>query len=65
MSSNLDHKEAIEMLRKAGLSRDEIDRLTQFRRHFTPGEMDQGQDDHRRLEFVRWLFRKGKLTDLR
>ncbi len=59
----MDHKEAFEMLRKAGCNHAEIDRLAQFRRHFTPGEMDQALTEHRRLEFIRWLFRTGKLTD--
>lgn len=59
----MDHKEAIEMLRKAGLNHTEIERVTRFRKQFTPGEMDQTQSDHRRLEFARWLFRTGKLTD--
>lgn len=59
----MDHKEAIEMLRKAGFSHGEIDRITRFRKHFIPGEMDQTRDEHRRLEFTRWLFQTGKLTD--
>ncbi len=59
----MDHKEAIEMLRKAGFNHAEIDRITRFRKHFAPGEDDQAPDDHRRLEFIRWLFRTGKLSD--
>ena len=58
-----DHKEAYEMLRLSGFKHVEIDRLTRFRKHYTLGEMDQIPTEHRRLEFMRWLFRTGKLTD--
>ncbi len=63
MYQYMDHKEAFELLRKAGFSHAEIDRITRFRKHFTIGEMDQTPTEHRRLEFVRWLFQTGKLTD--
>ena len=59
----MDYKEAIEMLRRAGLTHTEIDRIISFRKQFMPNEMDRTPDDHRRLEFIRWLFRTGKLTD--
>ncbi len=60
----MDHQETIEMLRKAGLTRTEIERLTRYRKHFLYGEDDRATDDHRRLEFMRWLFRQGKLNDV-
>ncbi len=59
----MDHKEAVEMLRKAGFNHREIDRITKFRKQFSPNEMDQNHIDHCHLEFVRWLFRRGKITD--
>ena len=59
----MDHKEAVEMLRKAGFNHIEIDRITKFRKRFALGEKDQPLSDHRRLEFIRWLFRRGKLND--
>lgn len=59
----LDHKEAVEMLRKAGFKHAEIDRITKFRKKFHLSEMDQNRIDHRRLEFMRWLFKSGKITD--
>lgn len=59
----MDHKEAIEMLRKAGFSHGEIERITKFRKQYALSELDQTHDDHRRLEFTRWLFQTGKLTD--
>lgn len=63
MYQHRDHKEAQEMLRRAGLSHVEIERLTSFRREFILAEMDQTSTEHRRLEFARWLFLTGKLTD--
>ncbi|HTI15458.1 MAG TPA: hypothetical protein VL461_12995 [Dictyobacter sp.] len=59
----MDHKEAVNMLRRAGFKHTEIDRVIKFRRHFAVSELDQAADDQRRLEFVRWLFRTGKLSD--
>jgi hypothetical protein len=63
MYQHRDHKETQEMLRKAGFSHAEIDRLISFSRAFMLGEMDQTSTEHRRLEFARWLFLTGKLTD--
>ncbi len=59
----MDHKEAVEMLRKAGFNHMEIDRIIKFRKRFKHDEKDQPLSDHRRLEFMRWLFRTGKLSD--
>ncbi len=59
----LDYKEALETLRRAGLTHAEIDRLIRFRRNFVVGEMDIALADRRRLEFARWLVITGKLTD--
>lgn len=59
----MDHKEAVEMLRKAGFNHGEIDRITKFRKQFSLNEIDQNHIDHRHLEFMRWLFRRGKITD--
>ncbi len=58
-----DYKEAQEMLRKAGFNHVAIDRLARFRKEFVLGEMDQTPAEHRRLEFARWLFLTGKLSD--
>jgi hypothetical protein len=63
MYQHRDHKEAQEMLRRAGLNQVQIDRITSFRRQFIIGEVDQTSTEHRRLEFARWLFLTGKLTD--
>ena len=58
-----DHKEALEVLRKAGFNHLEMDRIVKFRRNFALGEMDKTPTEHRRLEFARWLFLSGKLND--
>ncbi len=63
MYQHRDHQEAQEMLRRAGFTYAQIDRLTSFRRAFIVAEMDQTSTEHRRLEFARWLFLTGKLTD--
>lgn len=63
MYQDRDHKEAQEMLRRAGFNHAQIDRLTNFRKQFIVGEVDQTSTEHRRLEFARWLFQTGKLTD--
>jgi len=59
-----DHKEALEILRKAGFSHFQMDRIVKFRLIFVLGEMDRPPTDHRRLEFARWLFLSGKLNDM-
>lgn len=59
----MDYKEAIEMLRRAGLTHAEVERMIRFRKQYVANEMDRTPDDNRRLEFIRWLFQTGKLTD--
>ncbi len=59
----MNFKEAFEMLRKAGFTTSEIDRLCRLRREHAENEMDQAPANLRRLEFVRWLVATGKLTD--
>ena len=61
--NQMNYKEALETLRKAGFTAPEIDRLCRLRRAYTESEMDQAPADLRRLEFVRWLVVTGKLTD--
>ncbi len=60
----MDHEEALVMLRRLGFSAQEIDRLSRLRSRFAgKQEMDQAPLDLRRLQFVRWLVETGKLTD--
>jgi len=59
----MDHKQARELLRAAGLTNLQIDRLIRLRQKLSRGETGQPLVEHRRLEFARWLFTTGKLTD--
>ncbi len=63
MYSYKDHKQAQEMLRRAGFTHLQMDRLSRFRKNFIKGDMDQTPCEHRRLEFARWLFLRGRITD--
>ncbi len=56
-------EEAFAMLREAGFTVLEIDRLAQLRRNYRVGELDQAHPNQARLEFVRWLVQNGRLTD--
>ena len=64
MYQHTDHKESIEVLRKAGWNYIQIDKIVRFRRKFTLSEMDKPPCERRRLEFARWLFLRGKLNDM-
>ena len=60
----MNHEEAVAMLRRLGFSAQEIDRLYRLRRiHAKRHEMDQAGLDFRHLQFVRWLVETGKLSD--
>jgi hypothetical protein len=59
----LHDEEAFAALREAGFTVLEMDRLTQLRRDYRVGEMDQAPVDYTRLEFARWLVTTGRLTD--
>ena len=52
----IDDKEAIELLRKAGCTALEIERLRRLRRDYVENEGDQALRNHRRSAFVRWLM---------
>lgn len=53
--NNIDDKEANELLRKAGYTALEIERLRRLRRKYTEKERDQASQDHRRPGFAGWL----------
>ncbi len=56
-------KENRDILRKAGLSEDEMKRLGNLRRVYAAEGKFQEFADYRRLQFVRWLVTTGRLTD--
>ncbi len=53
--NDIDDKEAIEWLRKAGWTASEIERLRQLRRDYVAHEEGQAAASHRRSGLVRWL----------
>jgi hypothetical protein len=60
----MEHKEANEMLSNIGFTASEIERLQRLRSEYAEKKMSHmSPEDHRRLEFVRWLVTTGKLTD--
>jgi hypothetical protein len=61
--NQMNNEEALAMLREAGCTVLEIERLTQLRRNYRVGELDQAHPNQARLEFARWLVQTGRLTD--
>ncbi len=57
------HKEDREILRKAGITEAEINRLSNLRRNLAEQGKYQELIDYRRLQFVRWLVLTGKLRE--
>jgi type II secretory pathway component PulF len=53
--NDINNKEAIELLRKAGCTPLEIERLRQLRRDYAE-KGEQTLQDHQRPAFVRWLM---------
>jgi len=56
-------KENREILRKAGFTEAEMNRLSILRRNLAEEGKYQELVDYRRLQFVRWLVNTGKLTE--
>jgi hypothetical protein len=57
------HKEDREMLRKAGITEAQINRLITLRSNLAEEGKYQELIDYRRLQFVRWLVSTGKLSE--
>ena len=57
------HKEDRQILRKAGFTEAEMNRLSKLRRNVSQEGMYQELVDYRRLQFVRWLVTTGKLSE--
>ena len=51
----INDKEAIELLRKAGCTALEIERLCRLRREYAEKGRDRASQDHRRPGFAGWL----------
>jgi hypothetical protein len=59
----MDRKEEREILRKGGFAESEMKQLSQLRKLHNERERLRILAESRRLEFVRWLYHTGKLTD--
>jgi hypothetical protein len=59
----MDRKEDREILRKGGFAESEMKQLSQLRKLHNERERLRILSENRRLEFVRWLYNTGKLTD--
>jgi hypothetical protein len=59
----MDRKEEREIVRRGSLSEGEMKRLSQLRRVHRERIKLEELEALRRLEFIRWLVDKGKLTD--
>jgi hypothetical protein len=59
----MDRKEEREILRKGGFAESEMKQLSQLRKLHNERERIRILAENRRLEFVRWLYHTGKLTD--
>jgi hypothetical protein len=59
----MDRKEDREILRKGGFAEHEVLQLSKLRSNYTEQKRHKIQVDRRRLEFVRWLVSRGKLSD--
>jgi hypothetical protein len=59
----MDRKEDREILRKGGFAESEMKQLSQLRKLHNERERLRILAESRRLEFVRWLVDKGKLSE--
>jgi hypothetical protein len=59
----MDRKEDREILRKSGFAEHEVLQLSKLRTDYAEQARRQTQADNRRLEFVRWLVSRGKLSE--
>jgi hypothetical protein len=57
------NKEDRELLRKSGFAEHEVLQLSKLRTDYAEQAKRETQADKRRLEFVRWLVSRGKLSD--
>jgi hypothetical protein len=57
------NKEDRELLRKSGFAEHEVLQLSKLRTDYAEQAKRETQADKRRLEFVRWLVSRGKISD--
>ena len=59
----MDHKEDRELLRKVGFAEVEMNHLSRLRKDHNEKARLEAIANRRRLEFIRWLVRVGKLSE--
>jgi hypothetical protein len=59
----MDRKDERNLVRKGSLSEGEMKLLSQLRRVYRERIKLEEIEEHRRMEFIRWLVNTGKLTD--
>ena len=59
----MDHQETSDMLYQTEFTASEIERLEQLKRAYAENKQNHMSETYRRLEFVRWLVKTGKLTE--
>ena len=59
----MDYKERLEILRRAGFTAHEVKRLCVIRRMYVENEQDQAPTNLSHLHFIRWLVKNGRLTE--
>jgi hypothetical protein len=59
----MDHQETSDMLYQTEFTASEIERLEILKRAYAENKQNHMSETYRRLEFVRWLVKTGKLTE--
>ncbi len=59
--SSISSDEEIQQLREQGFEEEQIALLLTYREHYSSGTYRDNPPEQRRLEFVRWLYQRGKI----
>jgi len=59
----MDHQETSDMVYQTEFTASEIERLEKLKRAYAENNQNHMSETYRRLEFVRWLVKTGKLTE--
>ena len=61
--SSITFDEEIEQLQEQGFDTNQIELLMTYREGYSSGSYRDDPPEHRRLEFIRWLYEHGKLGE--
>lgn len=59
----MDHQETSDMFNQTEFTASEIECLERLKRAYAENKQNHMSETYRRLEFVRWLVKTGKLTE--